>query len=130
MKKKTILVVDDSAPMRILLEAMLGQKYKVFAATDGLVATMWLSKGNIPDMIITDIQMPNIDGWQLAKNLAGNALYSEIPILILSGMDLSNNTMPIYPNVARVISKPFDPVKLIEIVDQFLHSRQQVSIAG
>ena len=73
--KKKILIVDDSAPMRFLLEAMLGNKYKVYAATDGLTATMWLSGGNIPDLIITDVQMPNIDGWQLAKNLAGNALY-------------------------------------------------------
>jgi two-component system chemotaxis response regulator CheY len=129
MKKKTILVVDDSAPMRILLEAMLGHKYKVFAATDGLVATMWLSNGNMPDMIITDIQMPNIDGWQLTKNLSGNALYSDIPIIVLTGMDLNNNT-PIYPNVARVMNKPFDPVRLIEIVDQYLMARQPVSIAG
>jgi len=129
MKKKTILVVDDSAPMRILLEAMLGHKYKVFAATDGLVATMWLSNGNMPDMIITDIQMPNIDGWQLAKNLSGNALYSEIPIIVLTGMDLNGN-VPLYPNVARVMSKPFDPVRLIEIVDHYLHARQTVSIAG
>ena len=129
MKKKTILVVDDSAPMRILLEAMLGHKYKVFAATDGLVATMWLSNGNMPDMIITDIQMPNIDGWQLAKNLSGNALYSEIPIIVLTGMDLNGN-VPLYPNVARVMSKPFDPVRLIEIVDHYLHAQQTVSIAG
>lgn len=129
MKKKTILVVDDSAPMRILLEAMLGHKYKVFAATDGLVATMWLSNGNMPDMIITDIQMPNIDGWQLAKNLSGNALYSEIPIIVLTGMDLNGN-MPLYPNVAKVMSKPFDPVRLVEIVDNYLHSKQSVSVAG
>lgn len=129
MKKKTILVVDDSAPMRILLEAMLGHKYKVFAATDGLVATMWLSKGNMPDMIITDIQMPNIDGWQLAKNLSGNVLYSEIPIIVLTGMDLNGN-VPLYPNVARIMSKPFDPVRLIEIVDHYLLSRQSISIAG
>src|SRR3954469_17029457 len=129
MKKKTILVVDDSAPMRILLEAMLGHKYKVFAATDGLVATMWLSNGNMPDMIITDIQMPNIDGWQLAKNLSGNALYSEIPIIVLTGMDLNGN-VPLYPNVAKVMSKPFDPVRLIETVDQYLHSRQSVGIPG
>jgi two-component system chemotaxis response regulator CheY len=129
MKKKTILVVDDSAPMRILLEAMLGQKYKVFAATDGLVATMWLSNGNMPDMIITDIQMPNIDGWQLTKNLSGNALYSDIPVIVLTGMDLNNNT-PIYPNVARVLNKPFDPIRLIEFVDQCLMARQPVSIAG
>ncbi|MBP1650972.1 MAG: two-component system response regulator [Bacteroidetes bacterium] len=45
--KKKILIVDDSAPMRFLLEAMLGNKYKVYAATDGLTATMWLSSGNI-----------------------------------------------------------------------------------
>jgi two-component system chemotaxis response regulator CheY len=44
-------------------------------------------------------------------------------------MDLNNNT-PKYPNVARVMNKPFDPVRLIEIVDQYLMARQPVSIAG
>lgn len=127
--KKKILIVDDSAPMRFLLEAMLGNKYKVYAATDGLTATMWLSGGNIPDLIITDVQMPNIDGWQLAKNLAANALYSDIPVIVLTGMDLKDN-IPLYPNVARVINKPFDPVKLLEIVDNQLSTRQSVSIAG
>ena len=127
--KKTILIVDDSAPMRFLLEAMLGNKYKVNAATDGLTATMWLSNGNIPDMIITDVQMPNIDGWQLAKNLAGNALYSDIPVIVLTGMDLKDN-IPQYPNVASVLNKPFDPIKLLEIVDNQLHRHTSVSIAG
>ena len=127
--KKTILIVDDSAPMRFLLEAMLGNKYKVYAATDGLTATMWLSNGNIPDLIVTDVQMPNIDGWQLAKNLAGNALYSDIPVIVLTGMDLKDN-LPLYPNVAKVINKPFDPIKLLEIVDNQLNTHRSVSIAG
>lgn len=127
--KKKILIVDDSAPMRFLLEAMLSSRYKVYAATDGLTATMWLSNGNIPDLIITDVQMPNIDGWQLSKNLAGNALYSDIPVIVLTGMDLKDNPQ-LYPNVAKVINKPFDPIKLIELVDNQLRTRQSVSIAG
>lgn len=127
--KKKILIVDDSAPMRFLLEAMLSSRYKVYAATDGLTATMWLSNGNIPDLIITDVQMPNIDGWQLSKNLAGNALYSDIPVIVLTGMDLKDN-LQLYPNVAKVINKPFDPIKLIELVDNQLRTRQSVSIAG
>lgn len=127
--KKTILVVDDSAPMRFLLEAMLGHRYKVFAATDGLVATMWLSNGNVPDLIITDVQMPNIDGWQLAKNLSANSLYSDIPVIVLTGMEINEN-VPQYPNVARVLNKPFDPIKLMEIVDEQLDVRPRVSIAG
>jgi two-component system, chemotaxis family, chemotaxis protein CheY len=127
--KKTILVVDDSAPMRFLLEAMLGHRYKVYAATDGLVATMWLNNGNVPDLIITDVQMPNIDGWQLARNLSGNSLYSDIPVIVLTGMDIRDN-VPHYPNVTRVLNKPFDPIKLLEIVDEHLNVRPRVSIAG
>lgn len=127
--KKKILIVDDSAPMRFLLEAMLSSRYKVYAATDGLTATMWLSNGNIPDLIITDVQMPNIDGWQLSKNLASNALYSDIPVIVLTGMDLKDN-LQLYPNVAKVMNKPFDPIKLIELVDNQLRTSQSVSIAG
>ncbi|MGE7775740.1 response regulator [Chitinophaga sp. NPDC101104] len=111
--KKTILVVDDSVHIRMLLEAMLQHKYKVYTAEDGLSALMWLAAGNTPDIIITDIQMPRLDGWELISNLNSNLLFNDIPVMVLTGISLHDVNF-VHPNVVHVINKPFDPRDLIE----------------
>ncbi|WP_212004154.1 response regulator [Chitinophaga sp. HK235] len=125
--KKTILVVDDSAPMRYLLEAMLGQRYKVYSAIDGLTASKWLSAGNVPDVIVSDIQMPNMDGMEFTKNLSANLLYSDIPVILLTAMQLDEVTL--YPNVVEIMSKPFDPLKLLSLIEKQLIVSPTVIVA-
>ncbi len=117
--KKTILIVDDSAPIRFLLESILGKQYKVYSAPDGLTAMMWLSRGNRPDLVVTDIQMPNIDGWELVSYLNGNVLYDDIPIIVLSGSQVDEaREQELQYKVADYIRKPFDPVKLLESIQK------------
>jgi CheY-like chemotaxis protein len=113
--RNTVLVIDDSLPIRYLLEAMLSKKYSVVSAQDGLAAMAWISKGNIPDLIITDLQMPNIDGWELIKYLSESNLYRNIPVVVLSGID--NIGMP-DGNVKSVFKKPFDPKELMNVVEE------------
>jgi two-component system chemotaxis response regulator CheY len=100
--KKSILIVDDSAPLRMLLEAMLQKKYKVYTANDGLSALMWLTNGNIPDLIITDMQMPNINGTEFINILNSNILYSDIPVLILTGNKIQDEIL-VGQNVVSVL---------------------------
>ena len=83
--KKKVLIIDDSKPIRLLLDAILGRHYTVMTAQDGLEAMAWLSKGNAADVIITDLHMPNIDGWELLEHLSGSYLYKDIPVMVLSG---------------------------------------------
>ncbi|RAJ06946.1 two-component system chemotaxis response regulator CheY [Chitinophaga skermanii] len=129
--KKTILVVDDSAPIRFLLESILGKQYKVFSAPDGLTAMMWLSKGNKPDLIITDIQMPNIDGWELVRYLSGNEMYDNIPVIVLSGAEEANaHNNSLEYKVAEYIRKPFDPMKLMESVNKCITLQPVITIAS
>lgn len=119
--KKTILVIDDSAPIRFLLESILGKQYKVYSAPDGLTAMMWLQKGNRPDLIVTDIQMPNIDGWELIEYLQGNALYESIPVIVLSGAEDSRlHELGMIDKIAEYTRKPFDPMKLMESVAKYI----------
>ncbi|MBC9915453.1 response regulator [Chitinophaga sp. G-6-1-13] len=125
--KKTVLIVDDSAPMRFLLEAMLGQRFRVYSAIDGLTACKWLSAGNVPDIIVSDVQMPNMDGVELTKNLSANLLYSDIPVILLTAMQLEEVTL--YPNVVQLVSKPFDPLVLMKIIDQQLTVSPTVIVA-
>lgn len=129
--KKVILIIDDSAPILFLLEALLGKKYAVVSATDGLSAMMWLSKGNHPDLIITDLQMPNIDGLELVKHLRSNELYDSIPVIILSGATITQeNTDSIMNSVSHFVRKPFDPMNLLKIVDESMQPRIHHAIAN
>lgn len=114
--KKTILIIDDSEPIRFLLETFLSRKYKVVSATDGYSAMLWLAKGNKPDMIVTDIQMPNIDGWELIEHLSANELYNDVPVIVLSGVEAPHESAA--NKIVDFIRKPFDPVNLMSTIDK------------
>lgn len=120
--KKKLLIIDDSSPIRFLLEAMFSKEYTVFSAPDGLVAMAWLSKGNMADLIITDLAMPNVDGWELLEYLSESQLYKDIPVVVLSGntnVHLEEVTS-LYQNVHEVMRKPFNPIDLLDRVKAIL----------
>lgn len=123
--KKKLLIIDDSSPIRFLLEAMFSKEYTVFSAPDGLVAMAWLSKGNMADLIITDLAMPNVDGWELLEYLSESQLYKDIPVVVLSGntnVHLEEVTS-LYQNVHEVMRKPFNPIDLLDRVKAILSAQ-------
>lgn len=121
MKKPKILIVDDSKPILCLLEVVLGKKFDVFAANDGFSAMNWLMEGNKPDLIISDLQMPNIDGVELITYLSGSDYYNEVPVLVLSGADESEVAEKYGKlQIAGYVGKPFDPAELIQKIEQVL----------
>jgi two-component system chemotaxis response regulator CheY len=114
---KTILTVDDSATMRDMLLATLSSLgYRVVQAADGLLGLETLEHEQ-PDVIITDINMPRLDGIGFIQRVRGNARHRATPILVLT-----TNTDPDLKNTARRagatgwIVKPFDPQKLAEAI--------------
>lgn len=121
MKKPKLLLVDDSKPILRLLEVLLKSKYETFAASSVLAALNWLNDHNIPDLIITDIQMPSIDGVEFITHLGNSVYYRSIPILIISGYDneeISDRCDKL--TVEGFLTKPFDPVELRNMVDKAL----------
>ncbi len=82
---KTILAVEDDPSMRWLLKNLLCTKYEIVTKNNGLEAFSWLSVQNIPDLIISDIKMPVMDGFEFLENLSISGLYKNIPVLILTG---------------------------------------------
>ncbi|MCW3465416.1 response regulator [Chitinophaga nivalis] len=118
--KKTVLIIDDSAPIRYLLEAILGKKYKIVSAMDVPTAMLWLANGNKPDLIISDIQMPGVDGWELIKYLNGNALYNDVPLIVLSGTEAPVGSAKEAYKYSEFIRKPFDPAGLMISVERNL----------
>jgi two-component system chemotaxis response regulator CheY len=68
-QKKQILIIDDDMAMCQLLGKLLQTNYNVVSKFDGLSALQWLSEGNIPDLVITDLDMPKIGGEEFVNNL-------------------------------------------------------------
>jgi DNA-binding response OmpR family regulator len=129
MKKPKILIVDDSKPILCLLEVILGKRFDVFAANDGFSAMNWLMEGNRPDLIISDLQMPHIDGVELLTYLSCTDYYNGVPVLVLSGADESEIIKKCHDmSIAGYITKPFDPAELLEKVETALNKNEQGSL--
>jgi two-component system, chemotaxis family, chemotaxis protein CheY len=114
---KTILTVDDSRTMRdMLLLALSNAGYRVIQAEDGLQGLEVL-QGARPDVIITDINMPRMDGFGFIAGVRSNARDRAIPILVLTTeSDIEKKDKARRAGATGWIVKPFDPVKLVEAV--------------
>ncbi|WP_132833946.1 response regulator [Sphingomonas sp. PP-CC-3G-468] len=120
--QRTIMIVDDSPSMRMLLKAALGDLgYAVIAAEDGCVALDELSRIE-PDLIITDINMPNLDGFGLIERLRTMPSHAGRPILVLTTESSDEKKARARSAGATGwIVKPFDPAKLASAIRRVLH---------
>jgi len=84
--KKEVLAIDDSKAIRFLLQTVLGKEYQMVTVPDGCSAMYWLSKKKLPDLIIADPQLPDMENWELIQQLSSSGIYNSIPILVLSGL--------------------------------------------
>ena len=122
--KKKILIIDDELSIRILLENFLKKNYDIVAKNDGMEGLKWMEEGNIPDLVVADIQMPNLDGYEFIKNVRASGYYKDIPLIMLSGIESSNEKVKCLKLGANdYIVKPFNPEEL-EIRIQLLLSRK------
>lgn len=114
--KKKILVVDDEKSICLLLENFLAQDYEVVSFNDGIEGLVWLEK-NLPDLIISDIQMPNMDGYEFLTSVRQRGFTKHTPIIMLSGKSESKERIKCYRLGAQdYLTKPFNPEELEELV--------------
>ncbi|MBL8446520.1 MAG: response regulator [Zoogloeaceae bacterium] len=118
---KTVLTVDDSASIRQMVSFTLKSAgYDVVEAVDGLDA-LDKAKGKGFNLVLTDQNMPRMDGLNLIKSLRGLATYKSVPILMLTTE--SSDTMKQQGRAVGAtgwLVKPFDPQKLIEVVKKVI----------
>lgn len=119
-----VLTVDDSASMRALLRAALTSRgYEVSQAVDGVAALEWLAgNGEGVDVIVTDINMPRMDGFRLIEELRGQSRFRDCPILVLSTE--SSDEKKARARTAGAtgwIVKPFDADKLDSALRRITH---------
>lgn len=118
-----ILVIDDDASLRMLLEIMLKQDYQVISVENGYEALIWLENNDIPDLIIADINMPKIDGLKFINHLKKSGYYKNIPVVVLSGFydaDIKLRCKDV--GVKDFMVKPFNPKELSDKVKLLISS--------
>jgi DNA-binding response OmpR family regulator len=119
---KKILVVDDKLSISNLLVQFLSNQYIVESKEDGLTALTWLQQGNVPDLVITDLQMPNMDGVELIKRMKESGYFKDIPIIVLSSKDSSSDRVQCLKLGAEdYVVKPFNPEELSIRIERILH---------
>jgi CheY-like chemotaxis protein len=120
----TILVVDDEPALLRLMEFVLDrQGYRLVTATNGEEA-LEQARASRPDVIVLDIMMPKLDGYQVAEALRADAELSGIPIIMLSAKAQEEDIeRGVEAGVDRYITKPFSPEELAVIVSEYAGQR-------
>ncbi|MGE4586609.1 MAG: PleD family two-component system response regulator [Mangrovibacterium sp.] len=118
---KKVLLVDDKIQLLVLLSQILKPSFEVVTKTNGLEAMEWLQEGNLPDLILSDIQMPGMDGLKLLQMIKGSGAFSKIPFVILSSRESSEDRIECLKHGASdYISKPFNPEELKIRIERLL----------
>ncbi len=110
---KTVLVIDDSATVRKFVSVSLEmQGFDVSVACDGMDALEQLPKRKF-DLVITDLNMPNMDGFEFIRALRENPEYQDLPVIILSSLsDQTNREQGSQLGVSSYVVKPFSLEKI------------------
>ena len=123
--KKQILAIDDSKAIRFLLQTVLGKEYNVITVPDGYSAMYYLTHRQMPDLIIVDPQLPDMENWELIQQLSSSGMYGDIPLIVLSGLDKKETEIKCLEyGIVKHFVKPFNPVDLMNAVSDLVKSRQ------
>jgi DNA-binding response OmpR family regulator len=116
-----VLVVDDEAPIRLLCRVNLeAEGMEVLEAADG-EAGLTLARSERPDVILLDVMMPVMDGWQVAERLFEDHATSQIPLVFLTARaELRDRARGLELGGVDYITKPFNPVELASVVEGLL----------
>ncbi len=112
-----ILVVEDDDDARTaVVEILEDARFQVRAAANGRDALCELQAGLRPNLILLDLNMPIMDGWEFARQVAADPALAGIPICMLSGVERSAG---IPPQVVAVLRKPLEMSRLLSIAYQY-----------
>ena len=119
--KKKILIVDDEASICLIVKNFLSLDYEVVSFTLATEALVWL-EANLPDIIISDIQMPGIDGFEFLTNIRQRGFTKHTPVIMLSAKAESKERIKCYKLGAQdYLIKPFNPEELEEVVKKNIY---------
>ncbi|MEJ2052351.1 MAG: hybrid sensor histidine kinase/response regulator [Calditrichaceae bacterium] len=124
-RKPKVLIVDDSISVRNFVSSVLEKKgFSTYKSSDGESAMKRIGKGDV-DIVITDLEMPKMTGFQLIESIRSNDTYDDLPIVILSGKtgkDYRDKAMDI--GASAFIMKPFKENDLLNVLGDFIEINQ------
>ena len=124
--RKQILIIEDHDSIRLLLGKYLSKSYRVATRRDGLDAMSWLSRGNLPDLILLDREMPRINGLEFSSILRTCGLFRHIPLVLVTGEENPHQLRPFKRlGISGYIPKPFNPAKVSEAIYGILDQHPQ-----
>ena len=127
---KKIVYVEDEEEMIELVTLILGRKgYQVIGACGG-VEGLDLIRETMPDLVLLDLMMPDIEGWNVYQQLRAEKTTKDIPVIIVTAK-AQNIDKVLGLHIAKVddyISKPFSPQVLLESVETVLAKKEQASL--
>lgn len=120
-KRPRVLLAEDDRDLRVMLERMLGTFADVQSFEDGMAAYQALKDGARPDVIVTDMMMPRLDGLGLMRRVKADADLARIPIIVLTAKGSPKDVIAGINSGARhYLTKPFKSDELIDKVKKVL----------
>jgi serine phosphatase RsbU (regulator of sigma subunit) len=124
-QEKTVLVVDDAPANIRVVNEILHETYKVRIATNGAKALDLAAAAPAPDLILLDVMMPGMDGYEVCAHLKADPATRDIPVIFLTGQtDISDETRGLRAGAVDYIHKPFSPAVVAARVETHLALRE------
>ena len=118
--EKILLVDDNPTNLQVLFQTLDGRGYNLLVAKNGEIA-LNIARKAMPDLILLDIMMPGIDGYEVCRQLKADALTHEIPVIFLSALgDTKDKVMGLDLGAVDYVTKPFQPDEVIARVNTHL----------
>ena len=125
--KPEVLIIDDNIDIRTYLRSVLSEKYHVSEAADGKVG-LELARKIVPDIVLSDIMMPVMDGLAFCQQLKTDKAISHIPVILLTARSLDEQRAEGYEHGADAyLSKPFSLRLLLSRIDNLIESRKKLN---
>ncbi len=110
---RKLLAVDDEKAILMILNFVFGKKYEVIQKTNGKEALEWMQQGNIPDVIIADMNMPELNGYEFITQIRSSGYFRDVPLIMLSGNESSADKIKcLKAGADDYLVKPFNPEEL------------------
>jgi DNA-binding NarL/FixJ family response regulator len=121
MSKRLLVVDDEPNLLRAVAACLKAETFEVSTARSGNEALMQLAE-SVPDLIISDIRMPGMDGYKLARQLRGSPRTALVPIVFLTAKDETADRVEGFrAGIDAYLTKPFEPTELIAVVKGILN---------
>jgi DNA-binding response OmpR family regulator len=126
VKEYTILVVEDNLPIRNYIVELLSPRYQVYDASNGQEA-LETALELIPDLVVSDVMMPVMDGIAFCHRLKTDMRISHIPVILLTARTLADSIVEGFESGADdYLTKPFDERVLLARINNILQTRQEI----